>query len=197
MYPVGKKQYHLDSGLIMGIRKPKLVSGVNGSCSRDIVDINSIQYNNYIKGNQMTSDTQCQSNIVSQQDKTSLTDIQNQMYTVGEDMATQSNDLYTTDKDIGNTLSTNSSQFKKNVDMYKKNDRMIKNELNLPVTLQSQSNVEGMTSMNTSNKYLNMNDVNSMLSDTDIRVLHENYSYIFWSILAVGLLSITVSKINK
>ena len=119
------------------------------------------------------------------------------MYTVGEDMATQSNDLYTTDKDIGNTLSTNSSQFKKNVDMYKKNDRMIKNELNLPVTLQSQSNVEGMTSMNTSNKYLNMNDVNSMLSDTDIRVLHENYSYIFWSILAVGLLSITVSKINK
>ena len=197
MYPVGKKQFYQDSGLIMGIRKPQLNSSVSGSCSRDIVDINSIQYNNYIKGDQMSSDTQCQSNIVSQQDKTELTDIQNQMYTVGEDMATESNSLYTTDKDIGNTLSTNSSQFKKNVDMYKKNDKKIKNELNLPTTFPSQGNVEGMSSMDSANKNLTMNVVNSMLSDTDIRVLQENYSYIFWSILAVGLLTVTVSKIKK
>jgi hypothetical protein len=197
MYPVGKKQFYQDSGLIMGVRKPQLNSSVSGSCSRDIVDINSIQYNNYIKGDQMASDTQCQSNLVSQQDKTALTDIQNQMYTVGEDMATQSNSLYTTDKDIGNTLSTNSSQFKKNVAMYKKNDKKIKNELNLPTTFPSQSNVEGMSSMDSANKNLTMNDVNSMLSDTDIRVLQENYSYIFWSILAVGLLTVTVSKMKK
>ena len=103
-------------------------------------------------------------------------------------MATQSNNLYTTDKDIGSTLSTNSSQFKKNVDMYNKNNTKIKNELNL--------SVEGMSSMDSANKNLNMNDINSMLSDTDIRVLQENYSYIFWSILAVGLLTITVSKMK-
>jgi hypothetical protein len=42
-----------------------------------------------------------------------------------------------------------------------------------------------------------MNDINSMLSDTDIRVLQENYGYIFWSILAVGLLTITVNQIKK
>ncbi len=188
MYPVGKKQYYQDSGLIMGIRKPQISSSVNGSCSRDIVNIDTIQYNNYIKGDQMTLETQCQSNVVSQENKSALTDIQNDMYTVGEDMATQSNNLYTTDKDIGNTLSTNSSQFKKNVDMYNKNNTKIKNELNL--------SVEGMSSMDSANKNLNMNDINSMLSDTDIRVLQENYSYIFWSILAVGLLTITVSKMK-
>ena len=188
MYPVGKKQYYQDSGLIMGIRKPQISSSVNGSCSRDIVNIDTIQYNNYIKGDQMTSETQCQSNMVSQEGKSALTDIQNQMYTVGEDIATQSNNLYTTDKDIGNTLSTNSSQFKKNMDMYNKNITKIKNELNL--------SVEGMSSMDSANKNLNMNDINSMLSDTDIRVLQENYSYIFWSILAVGLLTITVSKMK-
>jgi hypothetical protein len=82
--------------------------------------------------------------------------------------------------------------------LYKKNDRKIKNELNLPVTLESRNNIEGMNNMNPApNKNLNMNDINSMLSDTDIRVLQENYSYIFWSILAVGLLTITVSKIKK
>lgn len=188
MYPVGKKQYYQDSGLIMGIRKSQISSTVNSSCSRDIVNIDTIQYNNYIKGDPMTSDTQCQSNIVSQENISALTDIQNQMYTVGEDMATQSNNLYTTDKDITNTLSTNSSQFKKNMDMYNKNNTKIKNELNL--------SVEGMSSMDSANKNLNMNDINSMLSDTDIRVLQENYSYIFWSILAVGLLTITVSKMK-
>jgi hypothetical protein len=44
---------------------------------------------------------------------------------------------------------------------------------------------------------LTMNDVNSMLSDTDIRVLQENYSYIFWSILAVGLITVTITQIKK
>jgi hypothetical protein len=198
MYPVGKKQYYQNSGLIMGIRKPQIKSDVSSSCGRDIVDIDTIRYNNYIKGDPMTSETQCQTTIVPKQDLTLLTDIQNQMVSVGEEMASQSNDLYSTDKSIGKILTTNSKEFKKNVDVYKKNDRKIKNELNLPITLESRDNIEGMNNMNSgTNKNLNMNDINSMLSDTDIRVLQENYGYIFWSILAVGLLTITVSKINK
>ena len=44
---------------------------------------------------------------------------------------------------------------------------------------------------------LKMQDINGMLSDTDLRVLQENYSYIFWSILAVGLLTITVNNFKK
>jgi hypothetical protein len=46
---------------------------------------------------------------------------------------------------------------------------------------------------------LDMNDVNGMLADTDLRILQENYSYILWSVLAVGLLTITINvmKVNK
>jgi PAN domain len=192
MYPVGEKQYYSGSGLIMGMRKPQISSSVNGSCSKDIVDIDSIQYDNYIKGDLMTTDTQCQTNIVPQTDKTKMTDIQNQMLSVGEQITNNSNNLYTENKDIYSDISANSKQFKKNVSMYRKNDTKIKNELNLPVTLKA----EGMRSMKTTETGITMNDVNSMLSDTDIRVLQENYSYIFWSILAVGLLTITVSKIK-
>ena len=47
------------------------------------------------------------------------------------------------------------------------------------------------------NSPLNMNDINGMLSDTDLIVLQENYSYILWSILAVGILTITLSTIKK
>ena len=92
--------------------------------------------------------------------------------------------------------------------MYKANDNKIKSELNLPGKFQTNNNSntnnnnkrEGMRSIDSSansNKTLTMNDVNSMLSDTDIRVLQENYSYIFWSILAVGLLTITLNQIKK
>ena len=40
---------------------------------------------------------------------------------------------------------------------------------------------------------LDMNDVNGMLQDADIRILQENYSYVVWSVLAVGLLTITIN----
>jgi hypothetical protein len=40
---------------------------------------------------------------------------------------------------------------------------------------------------------LDMNDVNGMLADADIRILQENYSYVAWSVLAVGLLTITIN----
>ena len=43
---------------------------------------------------------------------------------------------------------------------------------------------------------INMNDVNSMLSDSDITILQSNYSYIMWSVLAVGLLSVTVNTVK-
>ena len=44
---------------------------------------------------------------------------------------------------------------------------------------------------------LNINDINGMLLDSDMRILQENYGYIFWSILAVGLLTVTMNVIKK
>ena len=58
--------------------------------------------------------------------------------------------------------------------------------------LQSNNNIEGTQNLN-----LNMNDINGMLSDTDLRVLQGNYSYIMWSILAVGILTITINTMRK
>ena len=44
---------------------------------------------------------------------------------------------------------------------------------------------------------LNMDDINGMLDDTDLRVLQQNYRYILWSILAVGILTTTVHVLKK
>lgn len=209
MYPAGEKQYYANSGITLGIRKPQIGDSVNKACSRDIVDIDSIQYDHYAKGDPMSLETKCGTTIVLGEDKNTLTSLQNSMLSVGQQIVDQTDNLYTKNNNIYNTMQENSVQFNKNVDMYKANDNKIKSELNLPGKFQteteSKSNVnvnkrEGMRTIDSSSesdKFLTMNDINSMLSDTDIRVLQENYSYIFWSILAVGLLTITVNQIKK
>jgi len=205
MYPSGEKQFYSNSGIIMGVRKPQIGSSIHKSCSRDIVDVDSIQYDKYIKGEPMSSETTCGSSVVLEEDKSFLANLQNSMLSVGQEIANQTNKLYTKNNDIKNTIAQNSVQFNKNVDMYKANDNKIKGDLNLPGKFQTNTNSntnkrEGMRTIDTSadsDKTLTMNDINSMLSDTDIRVLQENYSYIFWSILAVGLLTITVNQIKK
>ena len=198
MYPVGEKQYYANSGIIMGTRKPQIGASVNGTCSRNIVDIDSIQYDNYVKGDPMTAETECGSQIVLNEDKNTLTDLQNQMLSVGQQISGYSSDLYNSNTDLNNTMTKNSETFNKNVNLYKQNDNKIKDELNLPGKFQSNVNIkEGMENIDVKKYGLTMNDVNSMLSDTDIRVLQENYSYIFWSILAVGLITVTITQIKK
>jgi hypothetical protein len=188
MYPNGEKQYYSNSGIILGVRKPQIGSSLDSSCNKDIVNIDSIQYDNYIKGDPMTKDTKCGSSIVPTDDKNNLTNLQNNMLSVGEQISNQSTNLHNENNNMYDTISKNSIELNKNMDMYKENDNKIKTELNK----------EGMKNILDKNgKNITMNDVNSMLSDTDIRVLQENYGYILWSILAIGLLTVTINQIKK
>jgi hypothetical protein len=50
--------------------------------------------------------------------------------------------------------------------------------------------IEGLQNMS-------QNDINGLLKDTDLHVLQQNYGYIFWSILAVGLLTVTVNVVRR
>ena len=84
----------------------------------------------------------------------------------------------------------NEEQFKKDLEKYRTLNIKIRKEFEL----QSNNNIEGMQNFKGS---LNMNDINGMLSDSDLIVLQGNYSYIMWSILAVGLLTITVNTMKK
>jgi hypothetical protein len=184
MYPKGTKQFYPDSGIVLGVRKPQIASSVNSSCNKDIIDIDTIQYTNYIKGDPMTITTKCGSKIVPDEDKNILTNLQNNTLSVGKQNINHSNKLYNENKTNYDTVSKNSDQLNLNVNAYKENYNKIKNEYNLD------DNKEGMEN-------ITMNDINSMLSDTDIKLLQENYSYIFWSILAIGLLTVTIKQMKK
>jgi hypothetical protein len=169
-------------GSVLGIRKPKVLN--TSGCSSEIVDIDTIHYDSYIKGDPMSSDTQCNASIVSQEDRIKMDNISSQLFILGQDIASKMETLYDKDNNIYKKLNTNAQQFKKDIEKYK--------QINMEI--QSNNNIEGMQNMNSSK---NINDINGMLSDTDLIVLQENYSYILWSILAVGILTITLSTIKK
>jgi hypothetical protein len=187
MYPKGTKQFYSNSGLILGVRKPQVDSSMNSSCSKDIVDIDTIQYTNYIKGEPMTKDTICGPPIVLNKDKKKLINLQNNILSVEQQSINQGNNLYNENNNNYESISKNSDQLNLNVNTYKENYLLNNNSIYK----------EGMENIYTNKKYITMNDINSMLSDTDITLLQENYSYIFWSILAIGLLTVTINQIKK
>ena len=56
---------------------------------------------------------------------------------------------------------------------------------------------EGFVSLEQNKSGPDLNDLNGMLSDSDLLVLNENYTYILWSILAIGVLTITINTMKK
>jgi len=183
-YPNADK-YPLND-IILGVRKP----GLKGSltCSNKVSNIDTIQFDNYLKGMDMTPDTQCNKSIVSQQEQIEFDNIKSQLITVGNDIVSQMENLYNQDKIIFQKMNTNAERFKKDLENYKLTNLKIKKELELQNL--SFNNIEGMQT-------LNMNDLNGMLTDSDLHVLQGNYSYIMWSILAVGILTVTINTMKN
>jgi len=184
-FPKGEKQP--DNSGVLGVRLP----GLKGSttCSNKITNIDTIKFDNYLKGSALTSDTQCNASLVSHADQIQYDNIKSQLITLGNDIVAKMESLYNQDNTIYKKLNTNAKQFKKDLENYKlinfTSYPKIKKELNF-----QSNNIEGMQN-------LNMNDLNGMLTDSDLRVLQENYSCIMLSILAVGILTVTINTMRK
>ena len=123
--------------------------------------------------------------LIQKGDRIQFDNIKSQLFILGQDIASRMERLYNQDNKIYEKLNMNSVQFNKDLEKYKNINIKIKQELDLQ---SNNNNIEGMH---------NMNDINGMLSDTDLIVLQANYKYIMWSILAVGLLTITINVIKK
>lgn len=166
-----------NNNVLLGIRNPKLKGST--TCNNKIVDVDTIQYSNYIQGSQMTPDTKCNKSVISEENRAKFDNIRSQLAGVSQTIATKMQNLQEKDNKIYEKMNINAEQFKKDLEKYKSLNAKLRQELDIR---------EGMK---------NMNDLNGMLTDSDLIVLQENYSYILWSILAVGVLTITVNTMNK
>ena len=192
-FPKGEKQNNNYS--VLSVRKPELKGST--TCSNKIVDVDTITFDNYLKDTAMTPETQCNVSVVSQAQQNAFDNIKSELITLGNDIVSKMEKLYNEDNRIFEMLNTNEEQFKKDLENYKLTNLKIKKEYTsfLPNYKNLQSNnIEGMQNFKS---YRNMNDLNGMLSDSDLRVLQGNYSYIMWSILAIGILTITINTMKK
>jgi len=178
------------NNLMTYVRKPQINNVEGDICNKSIVDIDSLKYENYLKGDDMTTNSPfCKDDVISEDDKRNMEDIQNKLNMKGEEISAKIKELYAKDKTIFDKMDVNDANLKKKILMYKSiamGKKTTMSGQDLSSQGQGQSLKEGMQG-------LDMNDVNGMLADADIRILQENYSYVVWSVLAVGLLTITIN----
>jgi hypothetical protein len=185
-YPKGSKTPN--ASLTLGVRRPQITGST--TCSNEIVDVDTQQYKNYVVAQNMAPDTQCNTALVSQENRIKMDNIQSQMRMLGQEIAAKMEGLYNQDNKVYEKMNMNADQFNKTVAMYKNVNRKIQKQKDM-------DNIEGMRNYRKREGMLTMADVNEMLTDTDLTVLEANYKYIFWSILAVGLLTVTINIMRK
>lgn len=189
-YPKSPRQYN--NTLSLGVRKPTITTGPYSGSKMNEID--SIKYENYPKGEDMTATTNYNQLVIDENTKNQITQIQNQLTNVASQIANKMEEMAAQDKNIASQMNMNDSQFKDKILSYKSVNSQLTNTNKNNIQDNIQDNIqrkkEGMQNLST-------NDVNGMLEETDLRVLQENYGYIFWSILAVGLLTVTVNVMKK
>jgi hypothetical protein len=166
-----------NNNVLLGVRNPKLKGST--TCNNKIIDVDTIQYSNYIKGGQMTPDTKCNKSVISEENRAKLDTIRTQLADVAQTISTKMQNLQEKDNKIYEKMNMNAQQFKKDLEKYNALNAKLRQNLDIR---------EGMK---------NMTDLQGMLTDSDLIVLQENYSYILWSILAVGVLTVTLNTMNK
>jgi len=186
-YPKSPRQYN--TGFSLAVRNPSVITSPYSDFKMNEID--SIRYENYPKGDDMTTTTNYNAPVIDENTKNQITQIQNQLTSVASQIVNKMEEMKVQDKNVASQMNMNDAQFKDKILNYKSISSQLSNtNKNNNIQGSIQGKKEGMQN-------LSVNDVNGMLKETDLRVLQENYGYIFWSILAVGLLTVTVNVIKK
>jgi len=153
----------------------KVVNGSN-SCPADVTqNIDSIAWSNLTKtGSTMSSSTQCGLAGKIAADKQQLNVLKQQLANVAAKITASINTMESYNSEAIQQMGIDKTALLRNLDKYPQ----VKNEYK---------------------HYINslMPNIDGILSDTDINVLQENYTYTSWSILAIALVIITMVVVIK
>ena len=184
MYPAGDRQRHENSSFTMGVRIPEIIPNVVKTCDKTIVPIDSVRYNAYKKGNIMNETVNCGITQELTQEQSIFDTVKTSLSNLKDVIIGKSDDAYL-------------SYTKNTKQIIPINTRNATNNKNENAITKAQIGVIKVNEYGIQEGFdINMNDVNSMLSDSDLTILQSNYSYIMWSVLAVGLLSVTVNTVK-
>jgi len=158
--------------LMLLIRNPSIIGAK--SCNKDIKDIDSLQWNKYVNnGSKMMPDEKCGLATDIDELKKLLDELKGKLAILAEKITEKMEILQNENSTINNKMVTDQKQMNDNLITYQKINNELKNY-----------------------KVVSYQNINGMLNDTDTIVLQENYQYIFWSVLAIGLVIITMNNVR-
>jgi hypothetical protein len=171
MYPYGGPiGYDSNSDIYF---RNKTVTTPPSGVTNETIGIDSVQYQNYKKGDDISDISSFGLSNISQEQKDAL----NQKYSELTNLANQLNQT-----NMG--LEGNTSE-------------VIKQTLIDRQALDNYLLHYGNIDKRINNQINTTKNLDAILNDSDIVVLQENYNYLFWSILAAGTLLISMNVLNK
>ena len=166
-YP--QSMYTLDSAT----NTPSILN--NASCPKSIQNIDTVEWDQYKNlGGMMTADTLCGLDKETQNQQISKESLQSQLSNLADEIVNKITYLESLNLNLNNQMVIDQSVLDDNLKKYKALSLKYKNY-----------------------KTTKMPNINGILSDSDIIVLQENYSYLFWSIIAIATVVITINTIKK
>jgi hypothetical protein len=160
-------------GLNLYLRIPRIENDV--SCSKQITEIDTASWSNYKKsGRNMTKDTICGLAKVTESSMAVKDDLKTEITNIAKEIIDKINILGNSTTELDSNLEQTKTDLLNSVDIYKKiNEEYSKNKETYAV------------------------NINGILNDSDNTVLQENYNYMFWSILAIGIIIIIMNLKKK
>ena len=147
----------------------------DSSCPTKVVPIDSIQWDKYTKSNvPMSPSTVCGLAKTNEEDNKKLNFIESQMNTIANQIIQSIHTLQSYNSELLTQMGIDKDSLAINLQKYK--------SVNNEVSKYKSSYIK---------------NVNGLLSDTDTLVLQESYSYMFWSILAIALITIVINTVRK
>ena len=130
-------------------------------------NVDSVQWQNYRKTEKMVSDkTFGIKGVISSRQQQRLDQLQGQINMLAQQITELTNDLQGKNIKINDQMKTNKGLFSENIKDYQ---------------------------FLTKDRQPELQNIQGIVNDSDIKVLQENYSYLLWSILAIGAVSLTLS----
>jgi hypothetical protein len=168
MYPKGSRTTAINSDVDLYVRQQKITKPPKGVTDK-ILNIDSLAYENYPKSDKEMGSSYGLPNA-NTVEKQQLEQLKIKLDQISQELADNTGTLNTDEIKVGNqsTLQTQS------IDNYLK------------------------TYESTNDKIKNFTSgMDGIIRDSDITVLKENYNYLFWSILAVGTVLVTMNVTKK
>ena len=163
VYPVGTKNSKIGNDLY--IRQPTITSYPGSTKNNSSID--SITWKNYKNTGKPVSDKTFNNNAISTTRRQRLDQMNGQLNLLAQQITEKTNKLLNNNANINNQFDSNKKFF-------------------------SNSSLE-FNKIKSQDKTKEINNINGIVNDSNIVVLQENYRYLMWSILAIGVVSFSLN----